>query len=202
MARLRTRWNQKDRERSIEEIASALGVNIWRIAGEGLLNLENEGFETITHAQRLDVLGEFVAFLIHMTDRIVFGKIREDQRQALISAVASHLTGVMQDNRVYASGPGQYREAFVELLNLRMDDYSDCSFSEQEGPGFGLRRIFGDVVRQRMGSKDNKWIPDYVMDVEVPKAMESLTRVLQSMLDLDQEMRVPPVSPGGVWGEG
>ena len=202
MARLRTRWNLKDRERSIEEIASALGVNIWRIAGEGLLNLENEGFETISHSQRLDVMGEFVAFLIHMTDRLVYGKFKEDQRHKLISAVASHLTEVMQDNRVDASGPGRYREAFIELLNSRMDDYSDCSFSEREGPGFGLRRIFGDYVRQRMGAKDNKWIPDYVMDVEVPKAMEALIRLLESMLDLDQKTSMPPVSPGGVWGEG
>ncbi len=47
MVRLRTRWNLKDRERSLEAIASAVGVNIWRIAGEALLSLENEGFETI-----------------------------------------------------------------------------------------------------------------------------------------------------------
>ncbi len=202
MARLKTRWNLKDRDRSLEEIASAVGVNIWRIAGEGLLNLENEGFETISHSQRLDVIGEFVAFLVHMTDRLVYGKFAEGQRRKIISAVASHLTQVMQDNRVDANGPGQYREPFIELLNSRMEDYSDCSFSEQEGPGFGLRRIFGDYVRQKMGAKDNKWIPDYVMDVEVPKAMASLNRVLQGMLYLNQDTRIPPVSPGGVWGDG
>jgi hypothetical protein len=29
------------------------------------LNLENEGFQTDTNAQRLDVMTEFLAFLVH-----------------------------------------------------------------------------------------------------------------------------------------
>lgn len=202
MARLRTRWNLKDRDRSFDEIASAVGVNIWRIAGEGLLNLENEGFETISQSQRLDVIGEFVAFLIHMADRLVYQKSSENQRHKFITELAKHITNTMQNNRIDANGPGQYREAFIEFLNTRMSDYSECSFSEEGGPGFSLRRIFGDHVRQQMGAKDNKWIPDYVMDVEVPKAMEALDRVLHSMLNLDQHVHNPPVPAGGVWGEG
>lgn len=202
MARLRTRWNQKERERGIDQVASAVGVSLWRIASEALLNLENEGFETITHAQRLDVIAEFLAFLIHVSDRLVYGKSEEQQRREFITALAMHLTNLMQDNRRDASGPGQYREAFIELLNARMEDYSQCSFSESEGPGFTLKRILGEQVRDRMGAKDNKWIPDYVMDAEVPKAMESLHRVLKGMLNLAPEDRRSPVPKGGVWGEG
>jgi hypothetical protein len=41
--RVRTRWNQKDKERSLEEIASVVAANTWKIAGESLLFLENEG---------------------------------------------------------------------------------------------------------------------------------------------------------------
>ncbi len=202
MARLRTRWNLKDRERSIDQVASSVGVSLWRIASEALLNLENEGFETISHAQRLDVIAEFLAFLIHMSDRLVYEKLEEQQRHEFITALAKHLTNLMQDNRRDASGTGQYRQAFVELLNARMEDYSECSFSESEGPGFSLKRILGEQVRDRMGAKDNKWIPDYVMDAEVPKAMESLNKVLEGMLNLAPEDRRPPVPKGGVWGEG
>jgi hypothetical protein len=202
MLRLRTRWNLKDRERSLEAIASAVGVNIWRIAGEALLSLENEGFETNTHAQRLDVIGEFVAFLVHMVDRMVYQTLDQDQRRELVTAVAHHLCDTMQDNRVDASGQGQYREAFVSLLNARMSDYAECGYSKEEGPSFSLRRILGDYVRQQMGERDNKWIPDYVMDVEVPKAMKSLGRMLDSLIGFDQPSRGPSLPKGGVWGEG
>lgn len=202
MVRLRTRWNLKDRERSLEAIASAVGVNIWRIAGEALLSLENEGFETKTHAQRLDVIGEFVAFLVHMVDRMVYQSLDQDQRRELVTAVAHHLCDTMQDNRVDASGQGQYRDAFVSLLNTRMSDYAECGYSKEEGPSFSLRRILGDYVRQQMGERDNKWIPDYVMDVEVPKAMKSLGRMLDSLIGFDQPSRGPSLPKGGVWGEG
>ena len=201
MVRLRTRWNLKDRERSLEAIASAVGVNIWRIAGEALLSLENEGFETRTHAQRLDVIGEFVAFLVHMVDRMAYESLDQDQRRELVTAVALHLCDTMQDNRVDASGQGQYREAFVSFLNARMSDYAECGYSKEEGPSFNLRRILGEYVRQQMGERDNKWIPDYVMDVEVPKAMKSLGRVLESLIGLDQSSREPALPEGGVWGE-
>lgn len=202
MARLRTRWNLKDRQRSMDQVASAVGVSLWRIASEALLNLENEGFETISHAQRLEVIAEFLAFLIHVSDRLVYGRLAEQQRREFITTLAKHLTGLMQDNRCHASGPGQYGEAFVDMLNARMEDYSQCPFSNTEGPGFSLKRILGEQVRDRMGAKDNKWIPDYVMDAEVPKAVESLRRVLEGMLNLAPEDRTPPVPKGGVWGEG
>jgi hypothetical protein len=202
MVRLRTRWNQKDRDRSIEQIASAIGVNIWKIASEGLLNLENEGFETVSHSQRLDVIAELVAFMIHISDRLVYGDLSDEERRDFVTALALHLTNTMQDNRVDANGPGQYQDAFIQLLNSRMEDYSECSYTDQEGPGFSLKRILGERVRDEMGAKDNKWIPDYVIDAEAPKAVESLQKVLQGMLDLGSQQGDPLIPKSGVWGEG
>lgn len=201
MVRLRTRWNLKDRDRSIEQIASAVGVNIWKIASEGLLNLENEGFETISQAQRLDVIAEFIAFMIHVSDRLVYGDMSDEERREFITALALHLTNTMQDNRIDANGPGQYQDAFIQLLNSRMEDYSECSYTDQEGPGFSLKRILGERVRDQMGAKDNKWIPDYIIDAEAPKAVESLKKVLHSMLDLESHLGNPPLPKAGVWGE-
>lgn len=202
MARLRARWNLKDRARSVEDIATAMGVNIWRIAGEGLLSLENAGFETVSNSQRLDVIEEFAAFLLNMTDRLVYEKIDEQDRREFVTALGLHLADTVQDNRVDATGSGEYRRAFIDLVNSRMSDYSECAFSEHDGPGFSLKRIFADRVRERMGPKDNKWIPDYVMDIEVPKAMGSLQRPLQELLAPDRKVRTPPVPKGGVWGDG
>src|SRR5687768_5675607 len=87
--RVRTRWNQKDKDRTLEEIASVIAANSWKIAGESLLFLENEGFETVSHAQRLDVIAEFCAYLLHCADRLVFGKFDEEERARFISAMGS-----------------------------------------------------------------------------------------------------------------
>ena len=199
MARLRARWNLKGKTRSVEDIATAMGVNIWRISGEGLLSLENEGFETVSNSQRLDVIEEFAAFLLNMTDRLVYEKIEEQDRREFITALGLHLADTVQDNREDATGPGEYRRSFVDLINSRMSDYSECAFSEHDGPGFSLKRIFADRVRERMGPRDNKWIPDYVMDIEVPKAMSALQRPLMALVVPN---RKPPVPEGGVWGDG
>jgi len=56
--RLKTKWSNKDRERSPKELASALAFTIWRIGMEGVLNLENEGFQTESQSQRMDITAE------------------------------------------------------------------------------------------------------------------------------------------------
>ena len=202
MARVKARWNLKDRTRSPEEIASAVAANIWRIAGQALLNLENEGFETISRSQRLDVIAEFVAFLLHITDRLVYDSLDQKIRGNFINVLACRLTDIMQDNRLDADGQGEYGHAFIEFLNNRGGDYSECRFSKEEGPGFSLRRTLGEYVRSQMGAKDNKWIPDYVMDVEIPKAMSSLQSILSGLLDSATKVLKPPLPEGGIWGEG
>ena len=45
--RIRSHWNDKKKKRSLEEVAGALAFIEWRIAGQALLNLENEGFQVV-----------------------------------------------------------------------------------------------------------------------------------------------------------
>ena len=203
MARLKAKWNQKNRERTPEQIASAVSFNTWLLAAEGCLNLENEGFETSTQAQRLDIISEFLAFSLHLVDRMTYGELEEEERVRFINALGVSLAGLIQSNRVDASGPGEYRQAFVELLNTRMDEYSDCSYDKDSGPGFNLKRIFGNHVMNMMGAKDQKWIPDYVIDVESPKIIKGINRVMDGMGDSldDADFGMPPIPEGGTWGD-
>jgi len=203
MARLKSKWNQKKRERTPEQIASAVSSNIWLLAADGCLNLENEGFETNTQSQRLDVIAEFLAFALHNIDRMTFGELEEDERVRFINALGNHLANLVQDNRLDANGPGDHRSVFIQLLNERMDEYSECSYEKDSGPGFNLKRIFGNHVMSVMGKKDNKWIPDYVMDAETPKILQGLQRVMtgmgESLENADFEM--PPMPESGTWGD-
>ena len=204
MARLKATWNQKNQTRTPEQIASAVGFNIWLLAAEACLNLENEGFETTTQSQRLDVISEFLAFSLHLVDRLTYGELDEEERVRFINSLGVSLAATVQSNRVDTNGAGEYRTAFVELLNQRIEEYSDCSYDQETGPGFSLKRILGTHVMHAMGAKDNKWIPDYVIDAESPKIIKGVNRVMKGMGDsIDEaDFDMPIIPQGGTWGDG
>ncbi|MGB5539971.1 MAG: hypothetical protein WBO37_07790 [Gammaproteobacteria bacterium] len=178
--RVKSKWNIKERERSLTEIGGAAAFILWRIAQQGTLNLENEGFQTDTNAQRLDIIAEFVAFLVHMADRLKAAELDQAQRQEFITSLARHLADQVQDNRTDAQGKGEYRQAFIDLLNSRTADYAEFSMVDGE-PGYALKRYFGENVRAVMGEKDNKWITDQVMEIELPEAMTPLRKALREL---------------------
>jgi hypothetical protein len=179
--RVKSKWNVRDRARSLSETAGALAFILWRIAQQGTLNLENEGFQTDTNAQRLDIITEFLAFLVHIVDRMTAEQFTLAQRQEFISGLALHLADTMQENRTDAQGKGDYRQALIDRLNERAGDYAEFAFTDNE-PGFAFRRYFGENVRAVMGARDNKWITDQVMDIEVPEAMKPLRKALRDLL--------------------
>ena len=179
--RVKSKWNLKERERSLSEIGGAMAFILWRIAQQGTLNLENEGFQTDSNAQRLDVITEFLAFLVHIADRMTAANLTREQRQEFIGSLARHLADTMQENRGDAQGAGEYRGALIDRLNERAADYAGFSFVDNE-PGFAFRRYFGENVRAVMGEKDNKWITDQVMDIEVPEALKPLEKAVRDLL--------------------
>jgi hypothetical protein len=168
------------------EVGGAAAFILWRIAQQGLLNLENEGFQTDTQAQRLNVIGEFVAFLVHLADRLKAGELEMDERREFITSLARHLADTMQENRTDAQGKGEYRSALIDLLNERAADYAEFSMPDGE-PGYAMRRYFGDSVRAVMGEKDNQWVADQVMDVEVPEALPPLRKALRELFLTEQQ---------------
>ena len=202
MARLKTKWNQADRKRKPEEIAGVIGFNLWVLAGESCLYLENQGFETVSRFQRLDVIAEFVAFGAHIADRMVFDEMTATEREIFINALGQHLADTMQSNRADVH-EGEYRSDFINLLNERMDEYSECTYTHKDGPSFSMRRLVGNHVQDVMGDKDNKWIPDYVIDSEIPKMLLALKRVFkgQSPSLSEADFAPPPIPESGVWGE-
>lgn len=182
--RIKSKWSLKDRERTLAETGGAMAFILWRIGQQGVLNLENEGFQTDTNSQRLDIMGEFMGFLVHVVDRMMANRLEQDERQEFISSLALHLANSMQDNRTDAEGKGEYRQPLIDLLNERAADYSEFSFSDNE-PGYAFRRCFGDCVRSVMGEKDNKWITDQVMDIEIPEALKPLNKAIRDLFPDD-----------------
>ncbi|MCB1757864.1 MAG: hypothetical protein KDJ38_20265 [Gammaproteobacteria bacterium] len=179
--RVKAKWNKKDKLRTPAEIAGALAFTGWKIASEVVLDLENEGFETQTQSQRLDVIAEVMYFMVAVVDRLVFDRFDQDERAEFVTAFALSFAETMQDNRTDASGPGDYKPPFIALLNERAAEYADCSFSKEEGAGFPMRRILGGHVMNAMGERDRKWIPDYIIDLEAPKVVATLKRAMPTL---------------------
>ncbi len=194
--RIRSRWKNKGRARTLEENAGALAFIEWRIAGKALLNLENEGFQTDTQMQRLDVLQELTAFLIHVTDRLVHGDLDEEQRRKFIVALALKIADTYHDNRVDVEGRGQdFRPGFIEVLNQRMADYAEFSFDDGE-PGYAFKRYLGERVTNTMGEKDRKWISDQVMEIEIPEMMKTLKKGLKDLFETGRAEQAPAAQVG------
>ena len=186
MARLHTKWNQKQRTRSYRDVGSVLAISIWKLSAECLLNLENEGFETTRSEQRLDVISEFSAYLLHMLDRMVHQRLEEDERVQLIHAVAHKLAEMIGTNRSELSGGGDYQQTVLNLINQRGADYADCQFDlKHGGAGFTMRRLLGDAVQKAMGDNQQRWIPDYVIDREAPQAYTRFRTTAEKMLSLE-----------------
>jgi len=181
--RVKSTWNDKTRERSAEEVGSALGFNLWRIAGANVLHLENEGFQTDTYNQRLDVVAELLGFFVHVVDRMTSEKeYLEDKRRDLITALALNLAKTMHDNRLDVNEEKKdYKAEFIQLLNERMNEYSSFAYDGNE-PGFQMRRRCGQHVTEVMGEKDKKWVTDQIMDIEIPDALKTFKKVARNLI--------------------
>ncbi|HEY9198714.1 MAG TPA: hypothetical protein VIR60_05050 [Gammaproteobacteria bacterium] len=183
--RIKTRWNKQDKARSIQEIASALSFTLWRIGQSALLNMENEGFQTDTQMQRMEVMQEFMIFLAHLVDRMAYERMDDEERAEFITAVARKLADYVQDNVRDILGNGDHRAPFIERLNRRMDEYSEFSVIDDE-PSFQLLRYFGDRLSEVLGERQRQWASTQVIDIEAPNALKTLKRAMRSLIPEQQ----------------
>ena len=183
--RINTKWHNQGRVITIEERARTLAFISWKIAAGLVLDMENEEFQTDSQAMRLEMIKEACAFLVSVTDRLVASQHTNEERQEMITKMALKLVKDMQDNGDDLLGKGQdYQTPFINLLNERMSEYSECSWDEvKEEPNFRYKRIFGDAMSKVMGVKDNKWISQHMIEIEIPEMLANLKKGKASMVD-------------------
>ena len=124
------------------------------------------------------------AFLTQIADRMVFGKLSDEERERFVNAVAQNLVRTMQANQEELYGPADYAGPFVKTLNERFAEYAECSYDEKEGPGYAFRRLLGEKVYEAMATTDNKWVIEHVMDIETPGAVKSMQRLVTDVMGL------------------
>jgi hypothetical protein len=178
--RIKTRWNKRAKEQSLENIASALNMTSWKIATQSVVELENKGYQTKSQAQRLQIIGEFLAFLLQVADRFAYQQLAEADRQLLITRLALGMTDTFVDNQRDLFGLGEYRNQFVQLLNQRAEDYAELSFHHDEA-GFDFLRYFGEQVAA-IFEEDKHFVSQQILDVEGPLAIQTFQQAMVGLI--------------------
>lgn len=193
IALVKTRWRKKG-ERSLAERAGVIGTNLWKISLEIFKHMEKEGFRFGSDRMATDVIAEFIAFVVQLADRAVYGKLSETDRAALIGEVAGHLAATMENNQRDLFGPGAYRKPFIDLLNARFAEYAGFEYAGA-APGYPCLRFFAGKVSDAMASGDNKWVVEQVMEIEAPEMVRFVNKLIEQAVEPGIPSP-PPVQPG------
>jgi hypothetical protein len=176
IALVKTRWRKKG-PRTLAERAGVIGANVWKISTEIFRHMEKEGFRFGSDRLVTDVLAEFIAFLIQLADRAVYGMLNEADRATLIGEVAGHVASTMANNQLDLFGPGEYRKPFIDLLNARFGEYATFGYSGCE-PDYACLRFFATSVFDAMAAGDNKWVVEQVMEIEAPEMVRAMKKLV------------------------
>lgn len=193
VALVKTRWRKKG-ARTVAERAGVIGANVWKIALEMFKHMEKEGFRFGSDRLVTGVLAEFIAFLVQLADRAVYGKLSEAERAALIGDVVRHLAATMENNQQDLFGPGEYRKPFIDLLNARFEEYAGFAYPGAD-PDYACLRFFAAKVADAMAGADNKWVVEQVMDIEAPEMVRLVNKLIEQTAQAAAP-QPPPVRTG------
>ena len=182
--RVKSRWFKGEREKTPAEIAGALAFIIWRISDNALKNLRKADFSIDIGPQYISFLGEFLIFMILLSDRIVYTRMSEEERQEFTSALANRAAENFAENRTLWLG-GELREVkdrFIDRLNERSTEYAQFEYTGVD-TSFTFVLYFGQCMREVMNEKDQTWVVDQLMAIEVPEAVKMLDKALVGLFE-------------------
>lgn len=184
MARLRKAWHSAGRDRSAEEIGQALAVSAWKVARESVEHLLAADFDFEGEVHRFGILEEWLAFLIHVTDRLAQQRTDDLRRARLIKAMAYRLADTLDDNARDRTTREGARRAFIDRVNEAGHDYAECSMAG-DSPGMNFLRCLGAGVCRAAPEIDRRWLMEQVVEVEAPGAVKQYIRSAVSLMSVE-----------------
>ncbi len=175
MARLRKAWHSTTRERTPEEVGQALAVSAWKVARESVQHLLAADFDFEGEVSRFGILEEWLAFLIHVTDRLAQHHMDDLRRARLVKAMAVRLAETVADNAQERVGTDDARKRFIDRVNRVGRDYAECAMQD-DLPGMNFLRCLGAGVSREAPEVDRRWLMEQVVEVEAPQAVKPFVR--------------------------
>ncbi len=179
--RIKTTWFRKDAGRAEDETASVLALNFWKMASKSVDDISMADYEIGGLARGFGIIAEMGAFMLHIADRMLFERVDDERRSALIGAagvklgefIATNIHDLLNDD----NDTRDYQGEFLDFLNRRSDDYSTFEFPPDE-PNYAIKRYLANVMRERMEAHDQTWIIDQVIEFQAPEAIETVAKLI------------------------
>ena len=181
--RVKSKWH-KDKQKSTDDIGSAMAFNTWRITRNELEDLINEGF-VIEKEQLFGVIKEYLFFLIQATDRLIYNKIPDENRQKIMVKLVKQSAQYYHENKFDQIGEGEHWQEFLADFNKKTTIYSQFLFEDDLTPSHPFYRYFADSIKDAMTAKDEKWIVSQMIEIQAPKAFKALNKSVQSLITVD-----------------
>ncbi len=180
--RIRTHWRDNHKQINLEDNATALGYVCWQISLSKAKGLHQEDFVYSNDEQRTGVIREYLCFLVHVADRLVYTGLNEEQRSVFVETLADSTARHFQRNLEDVFGQGKdYRCDYINTLNDRIHEYSAYHFDDAE-PGYQMLRGLGRHVLNLMGEgQTNRWVIDQTMELDAPDAVNELKKGLDNL---------------------
>ncbi len=175
MARLKRRWHSSARPRTAEEIGQTLAVTAWKVAKESVEHLFAADFDFQGENYRFAILEEWLAFFVHLTDRIVYDRTDDLRRAKLIKAMAHRLRDTLTDNLADRVSDKAKADRFIERVNRVGKEYADCRVEDNQ-PGMNFLRCLGAGVADAAPEIDRRWLVEQVVEVEAPQAVKQFVK--------------------------
>ncbi len=180
--RIKTKFRTKG-PKTIEQRAGVVAFNLWKVAQETYRHMHKEGFQFANPEQIAAAITEVIAFLVQVADRLVYGRLSEEERARFITALGRQLAQTMASNQAEVLGPGDHVTAFINTLNARFADYAEFDYTAQ-GPSYHFLRYFGERVSAVLAASDNRWVVEHVMEIEAPDAIKVVKRLVHEVLGI------------------
>jgi hypothetical protein len=177
-------------------VAGAAAFIVWRVGFNVLQNMRRADFDILPGAQYFDFLAEWLVFLIQVADRVAYTQMSAEERSEFTTTLANRVAEIYADNRGDllgadsgagearpAAAPGHHpdRDHFIDLLNLRSQDYADFDI-EPARLSHPVGRFLAERLIHVLGERDRMWVHDQVMEIEAPDAAALVLKGLGGLL--------------------
>lgn len=185
--RLKTKFHTQG-QRSPATLASVVAVLAWKLAIEAIKRMRKADYDIDIGRPYFDFVCEFLAFLAVSADRVAYREMDEPARIEFTTTLATNIARFVEENNIMLQGaavPGESQRHFIDLFNRRAAEYAEFDYAET-GPDFGFKRFFAACLRDVLPEKDQLWVVDQAMDIEVPESLKTLEKTLAGLFNPEQ----------------
>lgn len=187
--RIKSEWFRNGAAKTPQQTASAMAFITWRVAQNMLKQMRTADFDIEVGAQYFAFTREVLVFLTQVLDRMAHARMGAEGRAEFITALVRRVAEILQENEdrlmgAPAAGEPSHFELFIDLFNELADHYAEFGCAADE-PDFGFVRYLGHRIEALMPAKDQRWVVDQIMAIEVPEAVQTLKRGMQGVLSTE-----------------